>query len=265
MISSRDNPRLLMARALRERRGRREQRAYLVEGVTLVLEALAASRQPLAVFRDDTRLGPGQRAALDVALAPLVERVHPVAPAAFRTLADTETPQGVIAVLPLPAAGPPPRPRPGDLLLIADAIQDPGNLGTMLRTAEAAGARAVITTPGTVDPFGPKVVRAGMGAHFRLLLAADVPWPALTAALGDAVPLLGADSSGARRYDAVDWTRGGALVVGNEAGGLSDAARAATDELIAIPLAPPVDSLNAAIATAVILFEAARQRRGSAR
>jgi TrmH family RNA methyltransferase len=95
-----------------------------------------------------------------------------------------------------------------------------------------------------------------------LALAVDVPWPALAVALGDAVPLLGADSAAPRRYDEVEWTRGGALVVGNEAGGLSDAARAAVTDFIAIPLAPPVDSLNAAIAAAVILFEAARQRRG---
>lgn len=260
-ISSRDNPRLKAVRALHDRRDRFAQRAYLVEGVTLLLDALAAGVRPSLVLWDDTRLNEGHRAALAAALAAQRDVIQPVAPAAFRALAGTETPQGVLAVVPMPAVEAVPAPRPRDLYLIADGVQDPGNLGTMLRAAEGAGARCVLTTPGTVDLFSPKVVRAGMGAHFRLALAADVPWPRVQALLGTALPLLGADSRARRSYDAIDWTQGAALVVGNEAAGLSEAARAAISERIAIPLQGGTESLNAAMATAVILFEAARQRR----
>jgi TrmH family RNA methyltransferase len=263
-ITSRDNPRVKAMRALRERRGRHEQGAYLIEGVTLLLDALAAGARPLLVLRDDTRLSADHRAALDVALARHAEIVQPLGPAAFRAIAETESPQGVAAVLPLPPAATLPAPGPRDLVLIADGLQDPGNLGAMLRAAEGAGVRCVATTPGTVDLFNPKVVRAGMGAHFRLRLAAEVPWPRIVEAIGGRLPLLGADTAARRAYDAIDWRRGGALVVGNEAGGLSEAARSAVEDLVSIPLQEPVESLNAAVAAAVILFEAARQRRAEA-
>jgi TrmH family RNA methyltransferase len=263
MLMSRDNPRLKAVRAVHERRGRREQQAYLVEGVTLVLEALATGQQPLLVLRDETRLSAGAADGLDRALAPHANRVATVTPAVFRELTTTETPQGVLAVLPMPAPIPVRRPREGDLVLVADGIQDPGNLGTMLRTAEAVGVALVATTAGTTDPFAPKVVRAGMGAHFRLPLVVGIAWPDLMARLGGGVPCFGADSVGTRTYDAVDWTQGGVVVIGNESGGLSAEAQAAANELIAIPVAAPVESLNAAVAAAVVLFEAARQRRQS--
>ena len=262
-ISSRDNPRIKAVRALHDRRARREQGAYLVEGVTLLLDALQAGIQPTLVLRDDTRLQPAARAALDPALAPLDDIVQPVGPAAFRAVAETEAPQGVVAVVPLPA-GPLPEVAAGDLVLIADRIHDPGNLGTMLRAAEGAGVRWVLTTTGTVDPFSPKVVRAGMGAHFRLPIAADLPWARVPALIRGGLRLLGANAAARRTYDEVDWRPGGALVIGSEAGGLSDEARAAVDDTIAIPLQGRVESLNAAVAAAVILFEAARQRRSRA-
>ncbi len=262
-ISSRDNPRIKAVRALHDRRARREQGVYLVEGVTLLLDALQAGIQPTLVLRDDTRLYPAARAVLDPALAPLDDIVQPVGPAAFRAVADTEAPQGVVAVVPLPAAAPP-AVAAGDLVLIADRIHDPGNLGTMLRAAEGAGVRWALTTAGTVDPFSPKVVRAGMGAHFRLPIAADLPWSRLAPLIGGRLRLLGADAGARRTYDEVDWRPGGVLVIGSEAGGLSDEALDYVDDTIAIPLQGRVESLNAAVAAAVILFEAARQRRSRA-
>lgn len=261
IIASRDNPRIKAVRALHERRGRAEQGAYLVEGVTLLLDALVSGVRPRLVLLDDARLSEEQRAALTTALAPQARVVQRVTPAVLRSVADTETPQGVVAVVPLPERGAVPRLRPRDLVLIADGLHDPGNLGAMLRAAEGAGARCVLTTLGTVDAFGPKVVRAGMGAHFRLGLATEVAWPQIRAAVGDGLPLLGADRAARRPYDAIDWTQGGGLVIGNEASGLSPAGRAAVDDTISIPLQGRVESLNAALAAAVILFEAARQRR----
>jgi TrmH family RNA methyltransferase len=262
-ITSRDNPLVKRVRALQTARGRSEQGAYLIEGVTLLLDALARGQRPQLVLRDESRLSPAHRAALDEALAHHQAAVRLVGPSAFRAMATTETPQGVAAVLPLPPLGALEAPRPGDLCLIADGLQDPGNLGAVLRAAAGAGVGLVLTTPGTVDPFAPKVMRAGMGAHFRLRLAPAVTWSTIEAVIGTVLPLLGAEAGAARAYDAVDWRAGGALVIGNEAAGLSAAARAALDDTIAIPLLGGVESLNAAQAAAVILFEAARQRRPS--
>lgn len=260
MITSVENPRIQAVRALHERSERQRRREYLVEGVTLVLEALAAAIAPAIVLRDDGRLTPTQRTRLDVALAPWSSRVTQVSTAALRAAATTESPQGVLAVLPLPASttwslG------PGDLVVIADRLSDPGNLGTLLRAAAAAGARGLATTIGTVDLFGPKVVRAAMGAHFRLALAGDRDWAQIRALIGGDRPLFGAAAAGGLVYDRVDWSAGAGLVIGNETSGLSPAARQAVAELVTIPLAGGVESLNAAMAGTVILFEAARQRR----
>jgi TrmH family RNA methyltransferase len=264
IITSRDNELIKAVRALHERRGRRAQRAYLVEGLTLVRDALASGVRPRLILRDDSRLGAEQQVLLDRLLAPYSAIVQMVGPAAFRAAADTDTPQGVLVVVPMPSVDSLPAPGGDDLVLIADAVQDPGNLGTMLRAAEGAGVAQVVTTPGTVDLFSPKVVRAGMGAHFRLALASDIVWPRVREMLGGRLVMVGAARDAPLAYDAFDWTRGTALVIGNEAGGLSDEARAACAALVAIPLRPPVESLNAAVAAAVIMYEAARQRRDAA-
>jgi TrmH family RNA methyltransferase len=261
LITSRDNALIKSVRALHDRRARREQRAYLTEGLTLVLDALASGVQPRVILRDDSRLTAEQQARLDRALAPYNTIVQPVGPAAFRAAAATETPQGVLAVVPMPPVDDLPKPAPRDLMLIVDAVQDPGNLGTMLRAAEGAGVHWAVTTRGTVDLFSPKVVRAAMGAHFRLRLAGDVAWTDLRSRLGEHYAVVGTDSDAPDAYDTFDWTQGAAIIVGNEATGLSAEARAACTALVAIPLHWPVESLNAAVAAAVILFEAARQRR----
>jgi TrmH family RNA methyltransferase len=164
---------------------------------------------------------------------------------------------------------PPPREVP-PLLLVCDAIQDPGNLGTILRAAEAAGVNAVWLSPGCVDPYNPKVVRAAMGAHFRLPIFAESAWEVIPAQLTRLHPseigLFAADAGADTPYDAVDWTRPATLIVSNEAHGLSREARHLATQrggLISIPMAGGTESLNAAMSAAIILFEAARQRRAS--
>ncbi len=168
--------------------------------------------------------------------------------------ADTVTPQGVLAVVPwivLPA-------RPG-WILILDGLRDPGNLGTILRSAEAAGTGQVIMAPGTVDVYNAKVVRGAMGAHFRLPIS-NLDWLRIAERVkGRAVWL--ADPSGGIPYDAVDWRMPSALIVGGEAAGAGDEAAALATGRVSIPMAGGAESLNAAMAATVILFEAARQRR----
>jgi TrmH family RNA methyltransferase len=170
---------------------------------------------------------------------------------------DTETPQGVVAAVPMLTIPP----RPG-LILVLDGLRDPGNLGTVLRSAEAAGVGQVLLAPGTVDLYNLKTVRGAMGAHFRLS-AAGLDWPAIGARLaGRAVWL--AEASGDTPYDRVDWLAPSALIVGGEAEGAGAGAAALASGRVSIPMAGGAESLNAAMAATVILFEAARQRRARA-
>lgn len=254
MITSASNPRIQWVRSLQRRRRVREaERLFVVEGVRLAEEAFRAGVVPrLVVHAPDL----DERAASLVhALARRGATVLPVSPRVLAACATTETPQGVVAVLPLPQ---PPAPAPLTFALVADGLADPGNLGTLLRTALAAGVEAVFLSPGTVDAFNPKVVRAAMGAHFHLPLIRDTV-EAIRQRLGD-LPLWLALSRGGTAYDRLDARRPLALVIGGEAHGPSEFWRRHAAVSVSIPTASAVESLNAAVAAAVILFEVRRQR-----
>jgi TrmH family RNA methyltransferase len=173
-------------------------------------------------------------------------------------MADTETPQGVLAVATFPQI----EPKESGLAMVLDGVRDPGNLGTILRTAEAAGVGQVVTLRGTVDLFSPKVVRGAMGAHFRLPIRADCMWEEMETLLEGKRVLL-ADASGGTPYDQVDWTAPTTLIVGGEAHGAGRKARALGDERVTILIEGDAESLNVAVATGILLFEAARQRRAA--
>lgn len=257
MITSPDNPRLKQARTLLEPKGRRKQGRCLVEGVRLIEEAMRAGHSPALVFFTGQAQQNQRAAELLHAVEKLNVPAQELSPALFKTLSDTVSSQGVIAVLPIPSVT---LLRDAGLILVLDQIRDPGNLGTILRAAEAAGVSRVVLTPGCVDPWNPKVVRSGMGAHFRLPLVAPGNWAAVAGSVeGRSVWL--ADACGATPYDAVDWTGSCALVIGGEAAGLSAEAEQLGTGRVMIPMAGPVESLNAAMAATVLVFEAARQRR----
>lgn len=256
MLTSIHNPRVRAVRALLERRRNRDAaQRFVVEGVRLVEAALDTGARPDVTFYTADLAETARGAVLLAALQSAGETVE-VSEAVLRVMSDTQTPQGIVAVLPfldwpaLPAA---------TLALIVDGVRDPGNLGSLLRSAAAVGVDRVLLAPGTVDLYSPKVVRAGMGAHFHLPTFA-LGWEAIAeGAAGLAVRAAAADAR--LTYDAVDWTRPSALIVGGEAEGVSDAGRRLARESVAIPMRPGVESLNAAMAGTVILFEAARQRR----
>lgn len=176
----------------------------------------------------------------------------------FGSLTDTVTSQGVLAVFPFPDVATSPETTP--FVLIADAIQDPGNLGTLIRSAAGAGATEVLVLPGTVDPWSPKTVRSAAAAHF-LVPVSTVTWADLPSRLAPGTLLLAADASGTRTYDTCDLTGPLALVVGAEGSGLSAELRSLEPTLVSIPLAARLESLNAGVAGSVVLFEASRQRR----
>ena len=257
MITSSQNTRLKLIRSLQGRsRDRREAGAFLAEGVRLIEEALAAD-WPFRFVLHTAQLS--QRGAellskLEEKGVDLEELSEPL----LAELSETETSQGILAVLEQA------RPELPDLdtlnfVLIPDQIRDPGNLGTLIRSAAAAGAQAVFIPPETADAFSPKVVRAGMGAHFRLGIY-NLDWHAIrTYTLGLTIFL--ADAAGQTSCWDADFRKPLALIVGGEADGASEPARKLADIAVNIPMPGKIESLNAAAAGAVLMFEIVRQRK----
>jgi TrmH family RNA methyltransferase len=255
VLSSPANERVRYARSLHRERVRCREKRFIIEGTRLVEEALRAGATPALSFYTG-RLPASERGrALLAALMQTGAPVLEVTPEVMATMAETVTPQGVLAIMPRREE---PWPAHG-LVVVLDGLRDPGNAGTILRTAWAAGASGVAAMPGTVDLYAPKVLRSAMGAHFHLRLQAGVQACDLPALLADRRVLLAAPQG--RPYWDVDWPDDCALVIGGEARG-SEVAAPLAEESVAIPMAAGVESLNAAIAAGVLLFEA-RRRRGS--
>jgi TrmH family RNA methyltransferase len=246
------------ARSLAHRKVRHRERAFVVEGVRLFEDALRAGFLPQRLFFDPARI---DAELIDRVIAEGSEEtiVHEVSSTVIDAIADTETPQGIAAIFRFPEIPITLRGEPA-LYVVADGIKDPGNLGTLLRTAVAAGAHALFFTSTTTDPYAPKVVRAAMGAHFRLPIR-PFDWKAPDAAFLACAQRLGAEAGRGVAYDQVDWSLPSVLVLGSEARGISELAAEQLTGYVTIPMKGEVESLNAAMAGAVILFEAARQRR----
>ena len=256
MIASLRNDKVRYVQSLQSRRRvRQRERRFVFEGVRLIEEAVGARLAPDFVFYTEAAMTDERGARLLDSLQKMNAACYLVSQAVLDACSDTATPQPILAVLPIPDL---PRPRRPELTLIADGVRDPGNLGTMLRTALAASVDQFVTAPGTVDASNPKVVRAAMGAHLRLPIA-PLRWGAISEAMqGVTVWLAAAGSEVA--YTTVDWSRPVALIVGGEGAGAGDQARGIARGQVSIPMAEGVESLNTAIATAVILFEIRRQR-----
>jgi len=257
LIQSTTNDKVKYVRTLERRRTREKEGRFVVEGVRVVEDALRAGCVPaLAFYTSDVEETPRGQALLQRLTAATPE-VYPVSEAVMAVVSDTVAPQGILAICPIVEL----QPRRDFLWLVLDGIQDPGNLGTLLRSAEAAGVDRVWMAPGTVDAFSAKVVRAGAGVHFRLPLVRR-SWPEIAHAL-QGRPVRMAEEGCPLAYDDVDWQQPAALVVSNEGSGPSDEARQVATECIAIPMQGGTESLNVGVAASVILFEAARQRRTS--
>ena len=254
MITSVSNPRVKWVRTLqRRRRARQQEGLFIIEGLRLAQEAAVARVRPRLVLHTPALDGPGL--ALLQTFQEQGAEVATVSPQVMLACSSLETPPGLLAVLPLPQ---PHLPQPLNLALIVEGLADPGNLGTLLRTALAAGVQLAVLAEGTVDPYNPKVVRGAMGAHFHLpLRGATVKQ--LPSELGG-LPIFLADAHAGRPYSEIDWRNPAVLALGGEVAGPSEVLRARAQGLVNIPLDPRAESLNAAAAAAVILFEIRRQR-----
>lgn len=253
VIRSVRNPAVVHVRSLQRGGARRRAGHTVVEGPKLVAEALRADVVVSVLCVAEPSPAAGAVAAAAAAQGLSVRRCTDQV---FNAVADTESPQGVLAVIATP--DPPPVPSPA-LVLVLDGVQDPGNVGAMVRCAAAAGATGVIYTPGTADAYGPKAMRAGAGGQFRVPIR-NAAEPADLESLAADVDLYAASADADLTYHDIDWTGACGLIVGAESAGVSPAWRDASRASVRVPMRGEVESLNAAAAAAVILFEAARQR-----
>ncbi len=255
MITSTHNPKLKLIRALQSRaKERRDAGAFVAEGIRLVEEAYSTSWPFRFVLYDEV---------LNERGSSLVENLKSrgidcemVSTSLMKSLSETETPQGLLAVLndtqlPIPDSL--------NFVLIPDQIRDPGNLGTLLRTAIAAGVQAILLPPETTDAFAPKVVRSGMGAHFHLPIH-SMNWEEIEKMLQVAgLKVFIADMDGQSCWE-TDLRQPIALIIGGEADGVSEFARKLANTKISIPMSGNIESLNAGVAGSVLMFEVVRQR-----
>jgi RNA methyltransferase, TrmH family len=253
LVSSRANARVKQLRAAFQGSVRLSGGLVAIEGDHLLEEALLSGMVLKTVFVSESREIP-HMVPRGVEVLRLTEDV-------FQSVVETQSPQGVAALIVPPvhtldavmATATP-------LILIAAGLQDPGNLGTLVRSAEAFGAAGVLTTPGSVSAWNQKALRASVGSVFRMPVVATTP-EAIAALKARGVHLLAAvGGTGATPAQNVDFTKACALLIGNEGSGLGAEWMKLADERVTIPCPGPVESLNAAVAGSLLLYEASRQR-----
>jgi TrmH family RNA methyltransferase len=252
VITSLQNPRVKLAHTLQQKaRARRAERKIVLEGTRLIDDATQQGFRPQFVLYDPNHVD----YELIARLQEIESILLPASAEIMKHVSDTENPQGIAAVYGLPY---PAMPQKANRILLLDAIREPGNMGTILRAAGAAGVEIVLLAPGCVDPYNPKVLRSGMGAHFRVPLV-EANWHEIKAYC-EHTSVYVAAGDGSRRYSDVDWNQPWTLLIGNEAHGAGTASSNLPQERISIPMEHATESINAAVATGVILFEAQRQR-----
>ena len=258
MLTSMSNSQIKnIIRLNRYPKARKEQGLFTAEGVKMFLEAPKSwiEKVYLSESFDEERV---RRRIKDEGLSAEI-----VAEPVFTRMSDTMTPQGILTLLKAPSyelemvLG-----KEAPLLLVLENLQDPGNAGTIFRTGEAAGADGVILTRNSVDVLSPKVIRSTMGSVYRMpfVYVEDViSLKKLFAGRG--IRSYAAHLAGKKEYDREDYKKGTVFFIGNEGNGLTREASEAADSLIRIPMKGRVESLNAAMAAGILLYEAARQRR----
>lgn len=264
MITSTGNNRVRAVRNLvKKAKARREQNLFIVEGPKMFQELPRRHLRELYVTDNFLRQGGQEAEALLDGC-----RYETVTDEVMNYMSDTQTPQGVLAVAEqfsytLEGVIQNHADRPAHLLIL-ETLQDPGNLGTILRAGEGAGVTGIVMNENTADIYSPKVIRATMGSIYR------VPFVYVTG-LGETLQIIKASGirlyaahlKGAKDYDQENYIQGSGFLIGNEAAGLTAETAAYADHLIKIPMAGQVESLNAAVAASVLMFETARQRRNN--
>lgn len=266
MITSTSNQQMKNVSALlKKSKERKNTKTFVVEGPRMVVEASVEALK--AVYVAESYANNADNVPVLSELRKKCEKAHAiyeiVADNVFKSVSDTQTPQGIMAVVAMPQY---------DLeelldgehthLLILESIQDPGNLGTMVRTGEGAGVTGIIMNKTTVDLFNPKTIRSTMGSIYRVpfYIAEDLE-ETMKELQARGVSLYAAHLKGEHSYDEEDYTSACGFLIGNEGNGLSDEIADLADNYIKIPMEGQVESLNAAISATLLMYEANRQRR----
>lgn len=256
IITSRDNTKLKFARSVRDGR---EDRLMFIEGVRLVHEALRSNLSVITAFIStefaaDTRYQELLELLNHTRVGPLV-----VAEKAFASIADTDNSQGIVLLAETPMTSMDSLGR--GLVVLLHRVNNPSNLGAVVRTTEASGAAGLITTTGSADAFSPKALRASMGLAFRLPIVEGLDYfEAIRWSMERGLVATAADVSGTASYTEIDWTVPRLVIFGSEAHGLDERELEMVEEKVIIPMKSEVESLNLAVSSGIVLFEAKRQR-----
>jgi RNA methyltransferase, TrmH family len=251
---------------LQKRSSRWSERAFVAEGAELIRCAFDAGVpvESLYVSPDGADDGAVQDVCRRAEASGV--RVFPLSAGVLERVSDTVTPQPVLAVLPMleepPSGSDPWSAHEGALIVVLVDVRDPGNAGTVLRTADASGVSSVVFAGDSVDPYNPKTVRASAGSIFHVPFGVQQDLSALVGALtGAGYRTVATTVRSGLDYTAFDWSQPTALFLGNEAAGLTEAEQALVGQAVAIPMEGQAESLNVGVACAVLCFEALRQRR----
>ena len=245
-LSSLKNPKIQAWRSLKEKKGREEQHAFLVEGVRMVREALFSSFTVKALLLREN-YDPGFSLPADITCYQLPAHI-------FQTVCDTKTPQGIAAVLSLQA-----RTASGCRLLALDGVQDPGNVGTIIRTADAAGFDGILLSPDCADLFSPKVLRSTMGSIFRMGFSFPVSLSeALNELKNKGFSIISSQLDGDPFYERRNVSSSFVLIIGNEGKGISDQVKTVSTHRLCLPMRGGAESLNAAVAAGIMMYDLTR-------
>ena len=262
MITSNSNPKVkTLLTWQKKRKVREEDGIYIVEGLRMFVEAPQDKVREVYVSESFYK-----KKREELCLDAWGKKLEILSDSVYGHVSDTKTPQGVLVVmeqmkysLEEVIAGKEGR---ASLLMVLDNLQDPGNLGTILRAVEAAGVTGVVMSSDCVDIYNPKVIRSTMGSIYRMPFIYVEDLPTVVKMLGEKeIHTYAAHLKGKRSYEEEDFTKGTAFLIGNEGNGLRDEVADAAEIYVKIPMCGEVESLNAAIAASVLMFEAARQRR----
>lgn len=262
MITSNSNPKVkTLLTWQKKRKVREEDGIYIVEGLRMFVEAPQDKVREVYVSESFYK-----KKREELCLDAWGKKLEILSDSVYGHVSDTKTPQGVLVVmeqmkysLEEVIAGKEGR---ASLLMVLDNLQDPGNLGTILRAGEAAGVTGVVMSSDCVDIYNPKVIRSTMGSIYRMPFIYVEDLPTVVKMLGEKeIHTYAAHLKGKRSYEEEDFTKGTAFLIGNEGNGLRDEVADAAEIYVKIPMCGEVESLNAAIAASVLMFEAARQRR----
>lgn len=266
MITSMSNPQMKkVQQLLKKARTRREEGLFVAEGIKMFGEAPKDRLQKVYAAASFAEKEEFQKILKEKGLENPGDKVEIVDDKVFKSLSDTVTPQGVLCLISMKdwsleeilegVKNP--------LLMILEDLQDPGNLGTIIRTGEGAGITGVILSRTSVDVFNPKVIRSTMGSVYRVpvLYVDSIEKEVLSVLKTHGITTYAAHLKGKNNYDQEDYGKGTAFFIGNEGNGLTDSLTACADTLIKIPMEGQVESLNAAMASGILMYEAARQRR----